>query len=230
MYFGVYNLVFISTLIYIFRNKIAEQKIYVLALPVLALVVFWLSTYSAFVFYRNEIITNNYPFDFHVFTFFIAIALLTFIYIASYKWCKIIFGETSQHFTILKFVYAFFTLLTASVVLNYISVILFRNYGIGIVLQQTQKFGYAVLWGVIAFVYMIIGMQKKDRITRIIALSILLITLLKLFILDIQGINEVGKIIAFILLGVLLLVMSFMYQKIKKIVFDDDSKSNKIEN
>ena len=67
---------------------------------------------------------------------------------------------------------------------------------------------------------MIRGMQKKNRIMRILALVMFSVTLLKLFIFDIQNISEAGKIVAFISLGVLLLVISFLYQKLKAIIVD----------
>jgi uncharacterized membrane protein len=47
------------------------------------------------------------------------------------------------------------------------------------------------------------------------------LVLIKLFVFDIRGVSEGGKIAAFISLGVLLLVVSFMYQKLKKIIIDD---------
>ncbi len=56
---------------------------------------------------------------------------------------------------------------------------------------------------------------------RIIALTLLGITILKLFLFDIRNVSETGKIIAFILLGILILIISFVYQKIKVLVLDD---------
>jgi hypothetical protein len=38
---------------------------------------------------------------------------------------------------------------------------------------------------------------------------------------DIQEMSEGGKIAAFISLGVLLLIISFMYQKLKKLLTDE---------
>ena len=63
-------------------------------------------------------------------------------------------------------------------------------------------------------------MQKKNQVMRVLALIMFSITLLKLFIFDIRDISEAGKIIAFISLGVLLLVISFMYQKLKRIIVE----------
>ena len=90
--------------------------------------------------------------------------------------------------------------------------------------SQVYKAGYSVLWGLISFVLMQQGMKRKDRMLRIISLSLFFITILKLFLYDISGISEAGKIIAFISLGGLLLVVSFMYQRLKKLILDDDAK------
>jgi len=59
-------------------------------------------------------------------------------------------------------------------------------------------------------------------------LTLLGITIVKLFLYDIKNVSETGKIIAFILLGVLVLVISFVYQKIKKLVVDETTE-RKIE-
>ena len=93
---------------------------------------------------------------------------------------------------------------------------------------QIIKIGYPILWGVFSFVFLIIGIKKQWKILRIIALSLLGITILKLFVYDIKNVSETGKIIAFILLGVLILIISFVYQKIKKLVNDETSENEKI--
>jgi uncharacterized membrane protein len=87
------------------------------------------------------------------------------------------------------------------------------------------KTGLPVLWGVSSFILMWLGMRKKLRTLRIISLSLFLITLIKLFMFDINNIPVAGKIIAFFCLGVLLLIISFMYQKVKKIIVDDEAKA-----
>lgn len=86
----------------------------------------------------------------------------------------------------------------------------------------TQKAGYAILWGVFGFVSIYLGMRWKSRNVRIISLCVFAITLLKLFIFDLRGLSEGGKIAAFLSLGVLLLIISFMYQRLKRILLNDD--------
>ncbi|TRX24113.1 DUF2339 domain-containing protein [Flavobacterium franklandianum] len=87
---------------------------------------------------------------------------------------------------------------------------------------QIIKTGYPILWGILAFIFLIIGIRKRIKNLRIIALSLLGITILKLFLFDINNASETGKIIAFILLGILILIISFVYQKIKVLVQDDN--------
>ncbi|WP_299779709.1 DUF2339 domain-containing protein [uncultured Formosa sp.] len=84
------------------------------------------------------------------------------------------------------------------------------------------KTGLPVLWGVLAFGLLLWGIKKQLKQLRIIALSLLGLTIVKLFVYDISNVSETGKIIAFILLGVLILIISFIYQKIKVLVTDED--------
>ncbi len=81
-----------------------------------------------------------------------------------------------------------------------------------------------ILWGICSFAFMWFGMNFKYKMLRIISLSLFLITLLKLFIFDLSNIPIAGKIAAFFCLGVLLLVVSFMYQRLKKIIIEDEKK------
>jgi len=90
------------------------------------------------------------------------------------------------------------------------------------VLAHTQKTGYAIIWGISSFVLMIIGMKRKNKSLRILSLVLFALTLVKLFVYDISEISKGGKIVAFILLGVLLLIISFMYQRLKFLVIKDD--------
>lgn len=86
------------------------------------------------------------------------------------------------------------------------------------------KIIFPILWGLCSFGMMYYGMSKKVKTIRIISLVVFSITLLKLFIFDVTEMSEGGKIAAFISLGALLLIISFMYQKLKKIIVDDEQK------
>ncbi len=89
-------------------------------------------------------------------------------------------------------------------------------------LDLSHKIGYPILWGVFSFVIMFVGMRKTSRQLRIISLSLFFLAIVKLISLGIYGESQGGKIIAFISSGVILLVVAFMYQKLKKLFVEDD--------
>ena len=87
------------------------------------------------------------------------------------------------------------------------------------------KAGLSILWGLCSFSMMWLGMKHTFKTLRIISLTLFTVTIIKLFFFDIKNIPPGGKIAAFILLGVLLLIVSFMYQRLKKMIIDDKEKS-----
>lgn len=87
--------------------------------------------------------------------------------------------------------------------------------------DQFSKAGLTVLWGTCAAVVMWLGMRWSNKLLRIISLILFAVSLAKLFFFDINDLSEGGRITAFILLGILLLGVSFMYQRLKKILMND---------
>lgn len=119
---------------------------------------------------------------------------------------------------------SFIGLIVASMHLNHQTMLMFFDFqdpNMAIIDKQTLKIGFPIVWGLSSFALMLVGMKYKFRTLRVISLSIFTIVLFKLFLFDIKGASEAGKIVAFILLGVLLLVISFMYQKLKGLILDE---------
>jgi uncharacterized membrane protein len=90
----------------------------------------------------------------------------------------------------------------------------------------SQKIAWPIAWGVFSFILMIIGMKGKKKHLRIASLALFLITLIKLGVYDIKDVSEGGKIAAFISLGLILLIISFMYQKLKVLLLEDEMNQN----
>jgi uncharacterized membrane protein len=89
------------------------------------------------------------------------------------------------------------------------------------------KTGLPILWGLLSFSLMWLGMKYKQRMMRVASLTLFSLTLVKLFLFDIKNIPVWGKIAAFFCLGVLLLIVAFMYQRTaKKTIADDEAKKN----
>ena len=103
--------------------------------------------------------------------------------------------------------------------------LLAQSTNLNTITTQYLKAGLTIIWALFSFVIMWLGMKYKNKSLRIISLSIFSAALLKLFLFDIRNISEGGKIAAFIMLGILLLVISFMYQRLKKIIIYNEEKT-----
>lgn len=86
--------------------------------------------------------------------------------------------------------------------------------------------GLTIFGGIYAFGLIALGIWKKKVHLRLLALILFGITLIKLFAYDIANVNSGGKTIAFISLGVLLLIISFLYTKYKHLILPDDEEES----
>ncbi len=86
---------------------------------------------------------------------------------------------------------------------------------------QSYKLGLSILWGLYALLLIVIGIWKRIAFLRIMAIVLFGFTLLKLFLYDISHLNTISKTIVFVSLGVLLLIISFLYNKFKSKITND---------
>ncbi len=85
--------------------------------------------------------------------------------------------------------------------------------------NQSYKLGLSILWGIYAMVMVVIGIWKGRKFMRVAAIVLLAVTLLKLFFYDISDLDTISKTIVLVSLGILLLVISFLYNKYKQLIF-----------
>ncbi|MCL1942327.1 MAG: DUF2339 domain-containing protein [Candidatus Azobacteroides sp.] len=85
-------------------------------------------------------------------------------------------------------------------------------------LYDTHTFGYPILWGIIAMILMIWGLKQKEVLLRKISLVFFGVILLKFYAYDVWHMSQTGRIVSFVLLGIILLSVSFLQQKIKTLV------------
>ncbi|MFK8054533.1 MAG: DUF2339 domain-containing protein [Saprospiraceae bacterium] len=81
--------------------------------------------------------------------------------------------------------------------------------------QNQYKLGVSILWGVYSVVLVALGIWRGGAHLRIAAIALFTATLLKLFAYDLSSLDTIGKTIVFVVLGVLLLIISFLYTKYK---------------
>jgi uncharacterized membrane protein len=84
--------------------------------------------------------------------------------------------------------------------------------------SEMYRLGLSILWGVYALLLVVIGIWKNKKHLRIEAIALFAITLLKLFFYDMSRLGTIRKTIVFLSLGVLLLVISFLYNKFRNII------------
>jgi uncharacterized membrane protein len=83
---------------------------------------------------------------------------------------------------------------------------------------ESYKLGLSILWGVYSLVLISLGIWKKKKYLRIGAIALFAVTLIKLFFYDLSSLDTISKTIVFVSLGVLLLIISFIYNKYKNII------------
>lgn len=222
---GCYNCIFAIVLLYLTRDNTGETRFIILMYALSLIICFPILFNNETITIRNSylLVTSHSIISFlmhYVLTFLLIVTLYSInnIYKSLFNQFKL--RELFQWFTILAVVYI------ASAELDHLAVISYFSPGLQVdtILDNNHKVGFAILWGSCSFILIYLGMKWKSRAIRIASLVLFGITLLKLFIFDITGLSEGGKIAAFISLGVLLLIISFMYQKLKRILLEDELK------
>ena len=82
-------------------------------------------------------------------------------------------------------------------------------------------FTVTLLWLLTAVVVFMIGFRLRSVGIRMAAILLIGVTLAKLLVLDSIVFTTVQKVIAYLVLGILLLVVSFFYQKFRQQLFSD---------
>ncbi len=84
--------------------------------------------------------------------------------------------------------------------------------------SESDKLGLSILWGVYALILIGVGIWQRKKHLRVGAILLFTVTLIKLFFYDISHLDTVAKTIVFVSLGVLLLIISFLYNKYKILI------------
>jgi uncharacterized membrane protein len=75
------------------------------------------------------------------------------------------------------------------------------------------KLGLSIICGSYAVIVLFIGLIRQIEHLRIFAICVFALTILKVFISDLRNMTTISKTIIIIILGILLLVASFLYNK-----------------
>ena len=81
--------------------------------------------------------------------------------------------------------------------------------------ENSYRLALSVLWGAYALFLIVIGLSRDEKHIRVGAIVLFAVTLIKLFVYDLEEMSTILKTVVMIILGVLLLTASFVYNKYK---------------
>ena len=87
--------------------------------------------------------------------------------------------------------------------------------------ENSYKLGLSILWGSCCLILILWGIIKSQQHLRVAAIGFFGLTLLKLFVYDISHLETIQKTVVFVSLGILLLIISFLYNKFQKKLFEE---------
>ena len=82
--------------------------------------------------------------------------------------------------------------------------------------ENTFRLALSILWGAYALFLVVVGLSREAKSLRLGAIVLFAVTLLKLFVYDMEDMSTILKTVVMIVLGALLLIASFIYNKYKR--------------
>jgi uncharacterized membrane protein len=79
--------------------------------------------------------------------------------------------------------------------------------------ELAKQLSLSVVWAVYGAGLLLVGRVRRSRLLRLLALALLGLTTLKVFFLDLSALDRAYRIVSFIVLGAILLAVSYLYQK-----------------
>lgn len=82
--------------------------------------------------------------------------------------------------------------------------------------SSSYKLGLSILWVGYAVIMLVLGIKGQKKYLRVSSIAVIGFTLLKLFFYDIAHLSTISKVVVLVVLGILLMVSSFLYVKYSK--------------
>jgi hypothetical protein len=76
--------------------------------------------------------------------------------------------------------------------------------------------GVSALWGVMAFVLLVVGLSRRWRALRLAGLALFAATLAKIFLYDLSSLSSMARALSFLAVGMVLLLAAFVYQRVSE--------------
>jgi uncharacterized membrane protein len=217
-----YTLFFLAVLSFINTKHIQGE--------VLGIAIFWLSFFTVYVFlfqslyllselresYISQFQSEYFPkTGFNVTIRYISFIFTAFSLVSTNLWLRR--QPQADYYKIIFILLIHLTILwvLCSEMLNIMD--LMKN-------TTSYKFGLSILSGIYALMLIALGISGKKRYLRIAAIALLGVTLAKLFFYDITRLDTIMKTVLFLTLGILMLIVSFLYNKYKKHIYGETNE------
>ncbi len=217
-----YSLLFFSVLSFVNLKKIKNSNLGHVSLILSSFVLFVFLSQGLYVLgelrasFLNLNLPQHYQHNyFHIGIRYVSFAFVALMIISVYKSIKQDFMKNADFKLTIVFdalLYISLLWITSSELINWMDIMHST---------QSYKLGLSILWGVYALLMIVLGIWKKKKHLRVGAIIVFALTLIKLFAYDITDLDTISKTIVFVLLGVLLLIISFLYNKYKQLIKDE---------
>lgn len=216
---SVYNLVFLAiAVIPTFFTK--KKQLAAVAVGVAFFASFlYIGFYSnIYVSIRSEFLlgTNisRWQFNLH----YIGAAILLFIIFVALKNVKLVFPKRSLKSFGLTYVLVFLAVFVLSAeTTQFFTVKLYQPFIlVQSIVKDLYRFSYSMIWGITALIIIIFGFIYKTQELRIAGITLYFITGLKIIIYDFWTVDNQEIMISFVVMGIILLITSFLFQYTRK--------------
>jgi uncharacterized membrane protein len=214
-----YSLLFVSVLSFLNTKKLQDKKVGLITFSLIAFTTLVFLTQGLYAFselretYLDQSLLEYYKSG----VFNIGIRYVSFVFIAIALF--MCYKATRQKFMHRNFKKIFDFILHISTIWIFSSELI--NWMDIAEYKESYKLGLSILWGVYSLLLIVLGIWKNKKHLRVGAIILFGITLIKLFLYDISDLNTIAKTIVFVSLGILLLIISFLYNKNKHIISDE---------
>ncbi len=217
-----YSMLFVSLLAWVNFKKIKNQQLGLINLGLIVLVMAIFLIQGLFVLselresYLDQHLSEYYRQGiFNLVIRYVSLLFIALTLITCYKYIRLEFMQRDFALTFDFLLHITILWILSSELIHWLDIVAFT---------QSYKLGLSILWGSYALILIVLGIWKRKKHLRIGAISLFGVTLIKLFFYDISHLDTIAKTIVFVLLGVLLLIISFLYNKYKHVISDEGDR------
>jgi len=153
---------------------------------------------------------------FHVLIRYVFLAFIALLIFASFKYARQEFLKADLKVLLDVVLYIFLLVVVSTELIQWLD---FSRA------TDSYKLELSILWGLFAVMLISLGIWKKKKHLRIMSIVLFSGTLLKVFVYDIAHLNTISKTIVLIILGILMLITSYLYIKYRTVLFGSEEKT-----